>query len=199
MLKPAEDQLCPGSPVKAGGIPSICTDSFLHTTVGVPTFILRLDSLNTCIQRDHETVYRLNEIKFYNHPDRMNDLLQAAKAIPFTSTIEMKACYHQDAGSDEYPIEYSSFLKQNATLRQQKERLSLLSELLSEEPQLVVPEHGSTLIVQKHHDAQKCAGHYEAEETFNRMSNRYYWTGMRKFITEEQRWIFLIEDVEKMG
>ncbi|GIY14003.1 hypothetical protein CEXT_663191 [Caerostris extrusa] len=25
----------------------------------------------------------------------MNDLLQTAKAIPFTSTIEMKACYHQ--------------------------------------------------------------------------------------------------------
>ncbi|GIY14004.1 hypothetical protein CEXT_663201 [Caerostris extrusa] len=97
------------------------------------------------------------------------------------------------------PLNIQAFSKkQNATLRQQKERLSLLSELLSEEPQLVVPEHGSTLIVQKHHDAQS-AGHYEAEETFNRMANRYYWTGMRKFITEEQRWIFLIEECRKMG
>ncbi|GBN40843.1 hypothetical protein AVEN_204098-1 [Araneus ventricosus] len=53
----------------------------------------------------------------------------------------------------------------------------------SEEAQLVVPAQEREQILRDHHDAPT-AGHYGAEDAFNRISNRYYWTGMRKFITD---------------
>ncbi|GIY67444.1 reverse transcriptase [Caerostris darwini] len=40
------------------------------------------------------------------------------------------------------------------------------AESEGEEPQLIVPEHERTLILQEHHDAPS-AGHYGVEGTFN--------------------------------
>ncbi|GBN32801.1 hypothetical protein AVEN_129393-1 [Araneus ventricosus] len=53
----------------------------------------------------------------------------------------------------------------------------------SEEHQLVFPTHEREQILRDHHDAPT-AGHYGGEGTLNRISNRYYFTGMRKFITD---------------
>ncbi|GFT65098.1 transposon Tf2-6 polyprotein [Trichonephila clavipes] len=53
----------------------------------------------------------------------------------------------------------------------------------SEETQLVVASHERTLIRKNHHDAPK-AGHYSAEGTYTPIAKNYYWTGMRKYITD---------------
>ncbi|GFV17648.1 retrovirus-related Pol polyprotein from transposon 412 [Trichonephila clavipes] len=53
----------------------------------------------------------------------------------------------------------------------------------SEEAQLVVPSHERTLILKNHHDAPM-SGHYGAEGTYTRIAKNYYWTGMRKYITD---------------
>ncbi|GFU76717.1 transposon Tf2-9 polyprotein [Trichonephila clavipes] len=53
----------------------------------------------------------------------------------------------------------------------------------SEEAQLVIPSHERTLILKNHHDAPM-AGHYGAEGTYTRIAKNYYWTGMRKYITD---------------
>ena len=52
-----------------------------------------------------------------------------------------------------------------------------------EEAQLVVPSHERENILKLHHD-DPTAGHYGADGTFSRISARYYWTGMRKYITD---------------
>ncbi|GLV37435.1 hypothetical protein CBL_10599 [Carabus blaptoides fortunei] len=52
-----------------------------------------------------------------------------------------------------------------------------------EEAQLVVPHSERLSIMQQHHDAPT-AGHYGAEKTYQRISTRYYWSGMRRFITD---------------
>ncbi|GFV84625.1 transposon Tf2-6 polyprotein [Trichonephila clavipes] len=53
----------------------------------------------------------------------------------------------------------------------------------SEEAQLVVPIHERQGILKIHHDAPN-AGHYRADGTFERISKRYYWIGMRSYITD---------------
>ncbi|GFW66928.1 retrovirus-related Pol polyprotein from transposon 17.6 [Trichonephila clavipes] len=53
----------------------------------------------------------------------------------------------------------------------------------SEEAQLVIPSHERTLILKNHHDAPM-AGHYGAEGTYTRIAKNYYWTRMRKYITD---------------
>ncbi|GFW83847.1 retrovirus-related Pol polyprotein from transposon 17.6 [Trichonephila clavipes] len=79
----------------------------------------------------------------------------------------------------------------------------------SEEAQLFVPIHERQDILKIHHDAPN-AGHYGADGTFERISKRYYWTGMRSYITDYtisidllgplpespsgNKWIFIIED-----
>ncbi|GFT06785.1 transposon Ty3-I Gag-Pol polyprotein [Trichonephila clavipes] len=52
-----------------------------------------------------------------------------------------------------------------------------------EEAQLVVPTHDREKILKLHHDAPTAA-HYGADGTFSRISSKYYWTGMRKFIAD---------------
>ncbi|GBM90512.1 hypothetical protein AVEN_215773-1 [Araneus ventricosus] len=52
-----------------------------------------------------------------------------------------------------------------------------------EEAQLVVPSHEREKILKLHHDAPT-ASHYGADGTFSRISSRYYWTGMRKYIAD---------------
>ncbi|GFT03058.1 transposon Tf2-8 polyprotein [Trichonephila clavipes] len=52
-----------------------------------------------------------------------------------------------------------------------------------EEAQLVVPTHEREKILKLHHDALTTA-HYGADGTFSRISSKYYWTGMRKFIAD---------------
>ncbi|GFX04375.1 transposon Tf2-9 polyprotein [Trichonephila clavipes] len=51
------------------------------------------------------------------------------------------------------------------------------------EAQLVVPTHEREKILKLHHDAPTAA-HYGADGTFYRISSKYYWTGMRKFIAD---------------
>ncbi|GFU31154.1 retrovirus-related Pol polyprotein from transposon 412 [Trichonephila clavipes] len=51
------------------------------------------------------------------------------------------------------------------------------------EVQLVVPTHERENILKLHHDAPTAA-HYGADGTFSRISSKYYWTGMRKFIAD---------------
>ncbi|GFW59889.1 hypothetical protein TNCV_4699351 [Trichonephila clavipes] len=52
-----------------------------------------------------------------------------------------------------------------------------------EEAQLVVLTHEREKILKLHHDAPTAA-HYSADGTFSRISSKYYWTGMRKFIAD---------------
>ncbi|GFY00106.1 retrovirus-related Pol polyprotein from transposon 412 [Trichonephila clavipes] len=52
-----------------------------------------------------------------------------------------------------------------------------------EEAQLVVPIYERQDILKIHHDAPN-AGHYGADGTFEKVSKRYYWTGMRSYITD---------------
>ncbi|GFT18930.1 transposon Tf2-9 polyprotein [Trichonephila clavipes] len=53
----------------------------------------------------------------------------------------------------------------------------------SEEAQLVIPSPERTLILKNHHEAPM-AGHYGAEGPYTRIAKNYYWTGMRKYITD---------------
>lgn len=53
----------------------------------------------------------------------------------------------------------------------------------SESPQLVVPSQGRRRIMEEYHDSA-LAGHYGVEKTFDRISSRYYWPGMRRYVTE---------------
>ncbi|GBN22732.1 Transposon Tf2-9 polyprotein [Araneus ventricosus] len=52
-----------------------------------------------------------------------------------------------------------------------------------EEAQLVVPSHEREKILKLHHDAPT-ASHYGADGNFSRISSRYYWTDMRKYIVD---------------
>ncbi|KAF8772010.1 Transposon Tf2-11 polyprotein like [Argiope bruennichi] len=53
----------------------------------------------------------------------------------------------------------------------------------SEEAQLVVPKQEWDDILKAHHGALT-AGHYDEEGTYQRISKRYYWSGMRSFISD---------------
>ncbi|GBL78895.1 Retrovirus-related Pol polyprotein from transposon 17.6 [Araneus ventricosus] len=52
----------------------------------------------------------------------------------------------------------------------------------SEEAQLVVPTHERDKILKEHHDSPNAA-HYGSDGTYQRIAKRYFWIGMRKFIT----------------
>ncbi|GBN81063.1 Gypsy retrotransposon integrase-like protein 1 [Araneus ventricosus] len=52
-----------------------------------------------------------------------------------------------------------------------------------DEAQLVVPSHERKKNLKLHHDVPT-ASHYEADGIFFRISSRYYWTGMRKYIAD---------------
>jgi hypothetical protein len=53
----------------------------------------------------------------------------------------------------------------------------------SEEAQLVIPTDERETIMQQHHN-DPMAGHYGEEGTFQRIARRYYWTGMKKYISD---------------
>ncbi|KAJ3648381.1 hypothetical protein Zmor_020190 [Zophobas morio] len=53
----------------------------------------------------------------------------------------------------------------------------------SEEAQLVVPKHERPRVLAEYHDSPT-AGHYGVERTYYRIKRRYYWTGMRRYITD---------------
>lgn len=52
-----------------------------------------------------------------------------------------------------------------------------------DEAQLVIPSHERDHIMREYHD-KDTAAHYGAERTYQRIARRYYWTGMRRYITE---------------
>ncbi|CAB3244554.1 unnamed protein product [Arctia plantaginis] len=51
----------------------------------------------------------------------------------------------------------------------------------SDEAQLIAPEHEWSNILSAYHD-NPMAGHYGAEKIFQRISQRYCWKGMQKYI-----------------
>lgn len=51
----------------------------------------------------------------------------------------------------------------------------------TEEAQLLVPQHEWSNVLAIYHD-DPLAGHYGAEKTYQRISRRYHWKGMRKYI-----------------
>ncbi|GFX69496.1 integrase_H2C2 domain-containing protein [Trichonephila clavipes] len=53
----------------------------------------------------------------------------------------------------------------------------------SAEAQLVIPAAERELIIERHHN-DPMAGHYGEEGTFQKIARRYYWTGMRKYISD---------------
>lgn len=53
----------------------------------------------------------------------------------------------------------------------------------SDEPQLVVPAQSRAQIMKLFHD-DASSGHIGIEATIKKISNKYYWVGMRKFITD---------------
>ncbi|GFS66858.1 retrovirus-related Pol polyprotein from transposon 17.6 [Trichonephila clavipes] len=53
----------------------------------------------------------------------------------------------------------------------------------SAEAQLVIPTAERELIMEIHHN-DPMAGHYGEEGTFQKIARRYYWTGMRKYISD---------------
>ncbi|GFX47953.1 transposon Tf2-11 polyprotein [Trichonephila clavipes] len=52
----------------------------------------------------------------------------------------------------------------------------------SAEAQLVIPTAERELIMQRHNDPM--AGHYGEDGTFQKIAKRYYWTGMKKYISD---------------
>ncbi|GFX08221.1 retrovirus-related Pol polyprotein from transposon 17.6 [Trichonephila clavipes] len=53
----------------------------------------------------------------------------------------------------------------------------------SAEAQLIIPTAERELIMERHHN-DPMAGHYGEEGTFQKIARRYYWTGMRKYISD---------------
>ncbi|GFY13748.1 retrovirus-related Pol polyprotein from transposon 297 [Trichonephila clavipes] len=53
----------------------------------------------------------------------------------------------------------------------------------SAESQLVIPTAERELIMQRHHN-DPMAGHYGEDGTFQKITKRYYWTGMKKYISD---------------
>ncbi|GFW53134.1 hypothetical protein TNCV_3293811 [Trichonephila clavipes] len=53
----------------------------------------------------------------------------------------------------------------------------------SAEAQLVIPNAERELIMQRHHN-DPMAGHYGEDGTFQKIAKRYYWTGMKKYISD---------------
>ncbi|GFW65914.1 retrovirus-related Pol polyprotein from transposon 17.6 [Trichonephila clavipes] len=53
----------------------------------------------------------------------------------------------------------------------------------SAEAQLVIPNAEHELIMQRHHN-DPMAGHYGEDGTFQKIAKRYYWTGMKKYISD---------------
>ncbi|GFW04278.1 retrovirus-related Pol polyprotein from transposon 412 [Trichonephila clavipes] len=53
----------------------------------------------------------------------------------------------------------------------------------SAEAQLVIPTAERELIMQRHHN-DPMAGHYGEDGTFQKIEKRYYWTGMKKYISD---------------
>ena len=53
----------------------------------------------------------------------------------------------------------------------------------TEDAQLVIPFHEREQIMKKHHD-DPMAGHYGEDGTYQRIAKRYYWTGMRRYISD---------------
>ncbi|GFX06263.1 retrovirus-related Pol polyprotein from transposon 412 [Trichonephila clavipes] len=53
----------------------------------------------------------------------------------------------------------------------------------SAEAQLVIPNAELELIMQRHHN-DPMAGHYGEDGTFQKNAKRYYWTGMKKYISD---------------
>ncbi|GFX44985.1 transposon Tf2-6 polyprotein [Trichonephila clavipes] len=53
----------------------------------------------------------------------------------------------------------------------------------SAEAQLVIPTAERELIMQRHHD-DPMAGHYGEDGTFQKIAKQYYWTGMKKYISD---------------
>ncbi|GFV34898.1 retrovirus-related Pol polyprotein from transposon 17.6 [Trichonephila clavipes] len=58
-----------------------------------------------------------------------------------------------------------------------------VSDADSAEAQLVIPTAERELIMERHHN-DPMAGHYGEEGTFQKIARRYYWTGMRKYISD---------------
>ncbi|GFS56456.1 transposon Ty3-G Gag-Pol polyprotein [Trichonephila clavipes] len=53
----------------------------------------------------------------------------------------------------------------------------------SAEAQLVIPNAERELIMQRHHN-DPMAGHYGEDGTFQKIAKQYYWTGMKKYISD---------------
>ncbi|GFW01688.1 transposon Tf2-6 polyprotein [Trichonephila clavipes] len=53
----------------------------------------------------------------------------------------------------------------------------------SAEAQLVIPNAERESIMQRHHN-DPMAGHYGEDGTFQKIAKRYYWTGMKKYISD---------------
>ncbi|KAF8788966.1 Transposon Ty3-I Gag-Pol polyprotein like [Argiope bruennichi] len=62
-------------------------------------------------------------------------------------------------------------------------KIIIFADADSEEAQLVIPSFERDSIMEKHHD-DPMVGYYGEEVTFQRISKRYYWTGMRKYIND---------------
>lgn len=54
---------------------------------------------------------------------------------------------------------------------------------LDADAQLVVPESERHDVMKQYHDAPT-AGHYGADRTYHKIASRYYWPGLRRYITE---------------
>ncbi|GFV43194.1 integrase_H2C2 domain-containing protein [Trichonephila clavipes] len=58
-----------------------------------------------------------------------------------------------------------------------------IPEADSAEAQLVIPTAKCELIMQRYHN-DPIAGHYGEDGTFQKIAKRYYWTGMKKYISD---------------
>ncbi|GBM57841.1 Retrovirus-related Pol polyprotein from transposon 17.6 [Araneus ventricosus] len=83
--------------------------------------------------------------------------------------------------NDDKDVNYANWLEKGYLMNQGVlYRYSHESE--SEEAQLVVPTHERDKILKEHHDSPNAA-HYGSDGTNQRIAKRYFWIGMRKFIT----------------
>ncbi|GFW30609.1 transposon Tf2-9 polyprotein [Trichonephila clavipes] len=87
--------------------------------------------------------------------------------------------------STESPLKTSSFANwtERGFLMNQGVLYRYVPDADSAEAQLVIPNAELELIMQRHHN-DPMAGHYGEDGTFQKIAKRYYWTGMKKYISD---------------
>ncbi|GBN17002.1 hypothetical protein AVEN_140117-1 [Araneus ventricosus] len=108
-------------------------------------------------------------------PGKSNVIADRLSRLEFNQ--EIPSC-EENAVSIEFPASSPMEILEEQ-LKDEDLRKTIIA---SEEAQLGVPSHEREKILKEHHDSPNAA-HYDSDGTYQRIVKRYFWIGMRKFIT----------------